>query len=598
MEFFNSGSPFNFFDVLSLLGGLALFLYGMNLMGEALEKKAGGKLKTILANFTSNPFKAFILGLGVTAVIQSSSATTVMVVGFVNSGIMTLRQAIGVIMGANLGTSVTSWLLSLAGIDGESFLIQLLKPDSFTPVLAFIAIIMIMVFKNNSKKLDTAAIFIGFAILMYGMDFMSGAVSGLKDVPEFAQMLTLFENPILGVLAGAILTAIIQSSSASVGVLQALSLTGTISYASALPIIMGQNIGTCVTAMLSSFGANKNAKRAAVVHLCFNVIGTIVWLAIYCIVTAVFNITFFEENFVDPLAIAILHTAFNILAISIQAPFIKQLEKLACLIIRDGKTKGNEDFELLDERLLSTPTIAIERSRMVAVKMAEASVKTLKMSLDLLFDYNEKGAIAVRAGEDKTDKYEDSLGTYLVRVSSKSMSESDSHEVSKLLHMIGDFERIGDHAVNIIESADEVKNKGLAFSEEAKKEIGVMIDAVKEILDLSLDAFKNNDIEKAYSVEPLEEVVDTLKLKLKSSHVNRLRKNECTIEMGFVHSDLLTNLERVSDHCSNIAACMIEIAHNSFEMHGYINTLDRDHNEIYTERHAYYSEKYNLKEIS
>ena len=598
MDFFNSGSPFNFFNVLSLLGGLALFLYGMNLMGEALEKKAGGKLKTILANFTSNPFKAFVLGLGVTAVIQSSSATTVMVVGFVNSGIMTLRQAIGVIMGANLGTSVTSWLLSLTGIDGDSFWIQILKPDSFTPVIAFIAIIIIMMFKNNSKKLDTASIFIGFAILMYGMDFMSSAVSGLKDVPEFAEMLTLFENPVLGVLAGAILTAIIQSSSASVGILQALSRTGTLSYASALPIIMGQNIGTCVTAMISSFGANKNAKRAAVVHLCFNVIGTIFWLTVYTAVTAIFKIAFFEDNYVNPLSIAILHTVFNILSILIQAPFIRQLEKLACLIVRDGKSKGDEDFSLLDERLLTTPTIAIERSRMVAVKMAETSVKTIKDAFDLLFNYNEKAALAVRAGEDKTDKYEDSLGTYLVRVSSRSMSEADSHEVSKLLHMIGDFERIGDHAVNIIESADEVKNKGLAFSPEAKKEIDVMIDAVKEILDLSLEAFKNNDLEKAYAVEPLEEVVDTLKLKLKSSHVNRLRKNECTIEMGFVHSDLLTNLERVSDHCSNIAACMIEIAHNSFEMHGYINTLDRDHNKIYTEKHAYYSEKYNLKELS
>ncbi len=596
MDFFSSSGSFNFFNVLSLLGGLALFLYGMNLMGEALEKKAGGKLKTILANFTSNPFKAFILGLGVTAIIQSSSATTVMVVGFVNSGIMTLRQAIGVIMGANLGTSVTSWILSLTGIDGESFLIQLLKPDSFTPVIAFIAIIMIMLFKNNSKRLDTAAIFIGFAILMYGMDFMSGAVSGLKDVPQFAKMLTLFENPVLGVLAGAILTAIIQSSSASVGILQALSLTGTISFASALPIIMGQNIGTCVTAMISSFGANKNAKRAAVVHLCFNTIGSIVWLLVYSVATALFNITFFEENYVDPLSIAILHSVFNILSIAIQAPFIRQLEKLACLIIRDGKSQGDEVFELLDERLLSTPTIAIERSRMVAVKMAETAVKTLKHSLDVLFDYTEKEAIAVRAGEDKTDKYEDSLGTYLVRVSSKNMSEADSHEVSKLLHMIGDFERIGDHAVNIVESADEVRTKGLDFSGEAKKELSVMINAVKEILDLSLDAFKNNDIAKAYSVEPLEEVVDTLKLQLKASHVNRLRKNECTIEMGFVHSDLLTNLERVSDHCSNVAACMIEIANNSFDMHGYIDGIDKDHNEFYAERYDYYTEKYSLKE--
>ena len=588
----------DFFDILNLLGGLALFLYGMNLMGEALEKKAGGKLKTILANFTSNPFKAFILGLGVTAVIQSSSATTVMVVGFVNSGIMTLKQAIGVIMGANLGTSVTSWLLSLTGIDGDSFLIQLLKPDSFTPVFAFIAIIIIMVFKNNSKKIDTASILIGFAILMYGMDFMSGAVSGLKDVPEFANMLTLFENPVLGVLAGAILTAIIQSSSASVGILQALSLTGTISYASALPIIMGQNIGTCVTAMISSLGANKNAKRAAVVHLCFNVIGTVFWLIVYSLVTWIFNITFFENHYVDPLAIAILHTVFNILSILVQAPFIKQLEKLACVIIRDGHAKGDDDVALLDERLLSTPTIAIERSRMVAIKMAETSINTLKNAFELLFDYNEKAALSVRAGEDKTDKYEDSLGTYLVRVSSKSMSEADSHEVSKLLHMIGDFERIGDHAVNIIESAEEVKDKGLAFSPEAKKEIDVMINAVKEILDLSLDAFKNNDLSKAYSVEPLEEVVDSLKLQLKSSHVSRLRRNECTIEMGFIHSDLLTNLERISDHCSNIAACMIEIAHNSFEMHEYVNTLDKSHNEIYKERHTFYSEKYNLKELN
>lgn len=586
------------FNILELLGGLAMFLYGMDLMGKALENKAGGKLKTILANFTSTPLKGFLLGLAVTAVIQSSSATTVMVVGFVNSGIMTLYQAIGVIMGANLGTSVTSWLLSLTGIEGDALWVQLLKPSSFTPVLAFIAIIIIMFFKDNSKKIDTATILMGFAILMYGMDFMSDAVSGLKDIPQFADLLLLFTNPVLGVLAGAILTAIIQSSSASVGILQALSLTGQVTFASAIPIIMGQNIGTCVTALISCLGTNKNAKRAAVVHLCFNTIGTLVWLTVYCIVTSVFDITFFKENAVSPLSIAILHTAFNILSILVQAPFTKQLEKLACLIIRDGKANGDEDFSLLDERLLSTPSIAIERSRVVTVKMAETSVKTLKQSFDLLFDYNEKGALAVRAGEDKTDKYEDSLGTYLVRVSNKSMSEADSHEVSKLLHMIGDFERIGDHAVNIIESANEVKDKGLAFSEDAKKELGVMINAVSEILDLSLEAFRDNNLEKAYAVEPLEQVVDTLKLKLKSAHVNRLRKNECTIEMGFVHSDLLTNLERVSDHCSNIAACMIEIAHNSFEMHEYINELNANHSDIYNERFEYYSKKYSIKELS
>ncbi len=583
------------FDILGLLGGLALFLYGMNMMGAALEKKAGGKLKSILGSFTSNQFKGFLLGFTVTAIIQSSSATTVMVVGFVNSGIMTLHQAIGVIMGANVGTSVTSWILSLTGVEGDSLWIQFLKPSSFTPVFAFVALAMIMAFKNNSKKQDTASILMGFAILMYGMEFMSESVSGLKDMPEFANILLVFSNPLLGVLAGAVLTAVIQSSSASVGILQALSNTGQVSCATAIPIIMGQNIGTCITAMISSFGANKNAKRAAVIHLSLNVIGAAFWLSVYCIVTSLLNPPILQKA-VTPLGVAFLHTTYSILKIGLQVPMIKQLEKLSCLIVRDGKKQGNEDFSLLDERLLSTPSIAVERSRAVAVKMAETAVVTLKKSFELLFDYNEKGAAAVREGEDKTDKYEDSLGTYLVRVSNKSMSEADSHEVSKLLHMIGDFERIGDHAVNIVESADEVHKKGLSFSPEAQKELSVMIGAVSEILDLSLESFRSNDLKKAYDVEPLEEVVDTLKMQLKSSHVNRLRKNECTIEMGFVLSDLLTNMERVSDHCSNIAVCMIEIAHDSFDMHEYIQNLTAQHSKLYNEKCNYYMAKYSLKE--
>ena len=583
----------NIFDIFGLLGGLALFLYGMDMMGKALERKAGSKLKTILGNFTSNQFKGFLLGLAVTAVIQSSSATTVMVVGFVNSGIMTLRQSIGIIMGANLGTSVTAWLLSLTGIEGDVFWVQLFKPSTFTPVIAFIAIMVVMFFKNNSKKQDTATIFIGFAILMYGMEFMSNAVSGLKDVPEFTEILLLFNNPILGVLAGAVLTAIIQSSSASVGILQALSITGRVTFGAAIPIILGQHIGTCITAIISSFGANKNAKRAAVIHLSFNVIGMVICLIIFCLLTSFTNLIPVNDA-VNPFAIAVIHSSTALISIIAQFPFAKHLETIAKIIIPDGKDGKDEDFSLLDERLLSTPTIAIERSRTVTVKMAQTAVKTMKKSFDLLFNYSEKGALSVREGEAKTDKYEDCLGTYLVHVSSRSMSESDSHEVSKLLHMIGDFERIGDHAVNISESAGEVADKGLSFSPEAKKELKVMINAVSEILDLSLSAFVNDDLAKAYEVEPLEQVVDALKLQLKSSHVNRLRKNECTIEMGFILSDLLTNLERVSDHCSNIAACMIEVAHNSLDMHEYIQSLTQQHNEQYNQKFEYYLDKYSL----
>ena len=582
------------FNILELLDGLAFFLYGMNMMGDALERKAGTRLKSILAQLTSSTFKGFLLGLVITAIIQSSSATTVMVVGFVNSGIMTLRQATGVIFGANLGTSVTSWLLSLTGIEGDNFFVQLAKPSNFTPLLAFIGIVIIM-FSKSSKRKDTALILIGFAILMFGMDSMSEAVQPLAESEEFKNVLVLFSNPVIGLIVGTVFTAIVQSSSASVGILQALTLTGTVTYATAIPIVMGQNIGTCVSAMISSIGASKNAKRAAVIHLSFNLISAVVWLTVYYLLETFIGFEFVNQA-ATPLGIAVVHTVFKLLALALLMPFSKKLEQLSYLIIKKDESE-KEKTELLDERLLSTPPVAIERCRMVTIKMAETAVNSLKNSFDMLFNYDEKGALAVRADEDKTDKYEDSLGTYLVRLSNENMSETDNHEVSKLLHMIGDFERIGDHAVNIVESADEIRDKGLSFSEEAKKELSVMIDAVSEILDLSLDAFKNNDLEKAYAVEPLEQVVDMLKLQLKSAHVNRLRKNECTIEMGFVHSDLLTNLERVSDHCSNVAACMIEIAHNSFEMHEYINELNKNHSDIFNEKFAEYKQKYNIKEV-
>jgi len=582
------------FDVFSLLGGVALLLYGVKLMGQGLEKKAGGKLKTLLAACTSTKFKGFLLGVGITALIQSSATTTVMVVGFVNSGILTLGQAIGIIMGANLGTSVTSWIMSLIGVDSDAMWVQFLKPQSFTPLIAFAAIILLLVFKKDAKKADTASILFGLAFLMYGMQNITVAVAGLKDVPEFAEIMGMFSNPVLGVLAGAIITAIIQSSAASVGILQAISLNGQLTYASAIPIIMGQNIGTCVTAMLSSLGANKNAKRAAFIHLSFNSIGTIVWLTIYCILNAILQPAISNEA-VSPLGIAICHSAFNVLTIITLAPFNKLLEKLACTVIREGSDKG--EFALLDERLLSTPSIAIERSRTVAVNMAHEAIKSLELSFEILFNYNEKKAKKVRELEESVDMYEDSLGTYLVKITDQNNTEQGSHEVTKLLHMIGDFERLSDHAVNIVESAEEINDKELHFSEKAQKEIKVMVDAVREILDMSVSAFETNDLKKAVSVEPLESVVDYLKVQIKTAHIERLRKQECTMEMGFVLSDMLTNLERISDHCSNIAVCMIEVSQNSFDMHDYINNLKRENNLEYDKLYESFKKKYSIEAI-
>ena len=495
------------FNVLALFGGLAMFLYGMNLMGEALEKRAGNRLKAILAKLTSNQFKGFLLGLGVTAIIQSSSATTVMVVGFVNSGVMNLRQAIGVIMGANLGTSVTSWILSTAGIQGDNLILTLLKPSSFTPVLAFIGIVMYMFMKSPKKK-DTGLIFLGFAILMFGMEAMSGAVEPLAQSEQFGRIMLLFSNPILGVLVGTVVTAIIQSSSASVGILQALTLTGSVPYMTAIPIIMGQNIGTCVSAMISSIGATKNARRAAYVHLYFNVIATLILLPLFYIVCMFIpNEIMNTLPNASPFGIAVAHTGFKILALCLLMPFTKQLEKLANLTVRDSK--DTEELQILDDRLLTTPPVAIERCRSVACTMAKLSCDILLDSFDLLDNYNEKKAMEIREGEKKVDMYEDKLGTYLVKLSSKSLSEQDSHEISKLLHIIGDFERISDHAVNILKSAEEVADKKIVFSPQAQKEFAVIKGAVSEIVNLALESFVNNDIDKAKTVEPLEQVVDS-----------------------------------------------------------------------------------------
>ena len=579
------------FDVLTLIGGLCLFLFGMNLMGEALEKKAGSRLKTILGKITGNKMTGFLLGLGVTAVIQSSSATTVMVVGFVNSGIMTLHQAINVIMGANVGTTVTAWLLSLTGISGDNLFVQLLKPKSFTPVLALVGIVFYMFSKKPGRK-DTGMILLGFATLMTGMEAMTGAVSGLRNVPEFQNILVMFSNPVLGVFAGALLTAIIQSSSASVGILQALASTGQITYATAVPIIMGQNIGTCVTAMISSVGTNKNARRTAVVHLLFNIIGTAVWLAVFCAVKALFDLPVIQQS-ANQLGIAIVHTAFNVLCTALLLPMSGLLEKIACLIVRDDAREEGTDE--LDERLMAAPAVAIAQCRKVVDRMAQISVDALKASLNMLDEYDGKTADRIREDEDRTDRYEDLLGDYLVRLNNHALSNEDRQESAELLHLIGDFERISDHAVNILESAEEMREKHISFSDAAQRELKIMRSAVCEILDLALEAYRNNDPRTAKQVEPLEEVVDTLKEQLRMRHILRLQNGVCTIELGFVWADLLTNLERVADHCSNIAGRVIESRNASIDLHAYLDNVKIGNQKFAEEYHAY-AKKYALME--
>ena len=577
------------FDVLTMIGGLCLFLFGMNVMGSALERRAGGSLRKILEKLTENPLFGLLTGMAVTAVIQSSSATTVMVVGFVNSGLMSLRQAIGVIMGANIGTTVTAWILSLAGISSENLFVQLLKPSSFTPILALIGIILYM-FGKSSKKKDTSMILLGFATLMFGMDTMSGAVKGLAESEAFRQIFLLFENPVLGVLAGAVLTAILQSSSASVGILQALAATGQISYGAAFPIIMGQNIGTCITAILSSIGATKNAKRAALVHLSFNVIGTVILLILFLAVKWIFRPLILASP-ATLMGIAVSHSLFNVLCTLILLPMGGLLEKMAKLLIPESKLPETQTE--LDERLLATPSIALERCHALAEEMAQTAFITLSRGLDCLEKYTPEMGELVREGEERTDHYEDILATYLVKLSYKQLSEEESSEVTKLLKMIGDFERISDHGVNIVESAEEMKAKNLNFTEAAAKELSVIVEAVREILDLTLCALLQEDLTVASAVEPLEQVIDDLKESLRTQHIKRLQAGNCSIEAGFVWSDLLTNLERTSDHCSNIAGCLFEMNKIEMNLHE-IKREMRTENRDYRENLKKYAEKYVL----
>ena len=556
------------FNVFSLLGGLALFLFGMDIMGKALEKQAGGQLQKILSKLTDNPLKGFFLGLCVTAVIQSSSATTVMVVGFVNSGIMELHQAIGVIMGSNVGTTVTSWILSLSGLQGDSFLINMLKPTSFSPVLAFIGILLYM--GKSEKRRGVGTILIGFAVLMTGMTTMSNAVLPLQNEAWFTNLFIRFSNPLLGVLVGAVVTGIIQSSSASVGILQALSATGVITYGSAIPIIMGQNIGTCVTALISSVGANKNARRAAMVHLYFNIIGVTLFLAVFYGANLLLDFAFVNET-VTAWGIAVVHSIFNLSATAVLLPFANGLEKLAILTIPDDAEK--ESFVLLDERLLNTPAVAVERARAATADMAELARVGVVQAMSLTHKWDDSLAQKVREEEEKVDKYEDALGTYLVKLSSREMSHADSQSVNTLLHTISDFERISDHSVNVLSSAEEIHAKSIEFSKDAQEELQVLEGAVQDVLSRTTDAFRKGDLHMAGKVEPLETVVDELVRAIKARHVARLQTGSCSIEYGFVLEDLLTNYERVCDHCSNVAVAQIEVAQDSFDTHAYLNDL-------------------------
>ena len=580
-----------------MIGGLALFLFGMHVMGESLTKASGGRLEKILEKLTSNKLLAVVLGAGVTAIIQSSSATTVMVVGFVNSGIMKLSQAVGVIMGANVGTTITAWLLSLVGLEGDSLIVQLFKPESFTPILALFGVILLM-FSKKEKNHDIGSILLGFAVLMFGMSTMSEAVEPLADVPEFTAILTTFTNPVLGVLAGTALTAIIQSSSASVGILQALSVTGVIDYRMALPIIMGQNIGTCITAMISSIGTTKNARRAALIHLYFNIIGSTVFLVLFYTANAFMKFAFLDEP-ANALGIAVIHSIYNIFATCILLPFSDGLVKLSCLTIRDSAEEvklnaAESDFQVLDARFLDTPPIATAQCKNVAVKMAEICKKALFQAMDLLKKYDEDKLQEVCRMESLVDRYEDELGNYLVKLSSRSLTEKDSLTISMLLHCIGDFERISDHAVNIAQSAKEMYEKELKFSKKAEEEIIIFSALIQEIVSTSVQVFETEDVKLAKEVEPMEEVVDGLNDEIKKRHIRRLRKGKCTIELGFSLSDITTNYERIADHCSNIAISLIQIPDDAYASHEYVENLEKGEDSQYHEALVKYTEKYML----
>ena len=559
------------FSIITLCGGLAFFLFGMSTMSSGLEKLAGGRLEQLLKKMTDNRFKSLLLGAGITIAIQSSSAMTVMLVGLVNSGIMELGQTVGVIMGSNVGTTLTAWILSLSGIESDAIWLQLLKPEVFSPVVALAGVVMTMASRKNRVR-SAGSIMVGFAVLMTGMELMKNAVSPLADMPEFSAILTAFTNPFLGVIVGAVFTGVIQSSAASVGILQALSLTGGITYGMALPIIMGQNIGTCVTALLSSIGVNRNARRVSIIHVSFNLIGTAVCLAAFYGTDLIFQYAFMDFP-IGPAGVAMVHSIFNLATTLLLLPFTRQLEKLAYLMVRENEEEKVEKVAFVDERLLATPSVAIAECANKTVDMARLAENTILCSLTLLEKYDEKIADEVIRNEDRLDLYEDQLGTLLVHLSGKSLSDEDSRNISKQLHTIGDFERIGDHAVNLLRTAQEIDEKSIRFSGPASEELRVLLGALKEILSLTTRAYAAGDLQLAAKVEPLEQVIDGLVADIKSNHIARLQKGHCTIEMGFVLADLLTNCERVSDHCSNIAVAQIETALNAYQAHEYLNTI-------------------------
>jgi len=587
----------NIFGALTLIGGLALFLYGMEVMGKGLTNLSGGRMESLLAKLTSNRLSAVFLGLAVTAVIQSSSATTVMVVGFVNSGIMQLTQAAGVIMGANIGTTVTAWLISLAGISSDQLILQLLKPSVFSPILAAIGIILIL-FSKEKKKNDVGSILIGFAILMFGIETMSGAVEPLADDPDFTRLMTAFTNPILAVMAGAVLTGIIQSSSASVGILQALCMTGSVPYSVAIPVIMGQNIGTCVTALISSIGANKNARRAAMIHLYFNIIGVAVILTVFYILHSIFCFDFLN-NMATVSGIAVFHSLFNITVTIILFPFLNQLVKLATISIHDSNDDEtakeiNEDLALLDERFLNQPAVAVEQGHTVLLSMAKKSIESLHISLSLFNKFDEKEAEKAEELENETDKYEDILGAYLVKASERELSPKDSERISLYLQNIGDLERISDHAINLVHSFREMNQKGLNFSEQAQNEIGVIIKAVKDVTTLTERAISDNNPDELADVEPLEQVIDNLTKTIREHHIVRLREGQCTFELGYILADITTNLERVSDHCSNLASSMIMAKYGGYDTHEYLTEYRQNDNEEFKQRYIKMADRYHL----
>lgn len=579
-------------SIITFIGGLAFFLYGMNVLSSGLERMAGGRLETALKRMTSSPFKSLLLGAGITAAVQSSSAITVMLVGLVNSGIMGIREAVGIIMGSNIGTTMTAWVLTLVGIESDNVLVSLLKPENFSLVLAFVGVILIMSGKKTRNK-DIGNILIGFAILMYGMKLMSGAVKPLAELPAFTNLLTAFQNPLLGVLAGTLITAIIQSSSASVGILQALALTGAVSYGAAIPIIMGQNIGTCVTALLSSLGVGRNARKVAVVHVSFNLIGTAVCLTVYCVANAIWQFDFANLP-IDALGIAVVHTAFNVLTTALLLPFTGQLEQIANFVLPNDGSETDGNLRLLDQRLLATPSIAISECSNLTLQMSTLAAKTLRKAIGLLTKYNEAEAEAILKNENTLDQYEDELSTTLVLLSGAKLSDEDSLKTAKMLHAIGDFERLGDHAVNLLNSARELREKNLHFSENALQELTVLLNAVDEILSLSEKAFETNDLSAAMNVEPLEQIIDGLVSDIRSRHITRLQAGDCSIVLGFIFSDVLTNLERVSDHCSNVAVAMLELSHSSFDTHKYLQGI-RHEDERYENAFQEYEQKYRLE---